>query len=103
MGVNSTDRVTMTNAATASTSHGTLVVTGQRDASVQSTYRAFTNATAEFLGCACVDLSIGWAGSAGSGWDAAYAAGLMSGGLHPSKKGHDLIAKRAIDVLERSS
>jgi len=97
--VHSVERVTMTAAATGASSHGELMVASKRDRALQASYRAVTRATAEALGCPMLDLADAWQASVGAGWDAAYAAGLMSDGLHPNQNGHDDIAKRVIEAL----
>jgi lysophospholipase L1-like esterase len=65
----------------------------------QATYRAFTKAVADAEGCALLDLHELWTRAVGGGWDNAYAAGLMADGLHPTQKGHDLIASAVCELL----
>ena len=61
---------------------------------------AVAKAVAAAKGCALVDLHDLWAHQFGPGWDAAYAAGLMHDGLHPTQRGHDHIAAALKERLE---
>jgi lysophospholipase L1-like esterase len=97
--VQSTRIATITAAATSSCANGELTIEGRRDAMLQAEYRAITKHIAASAGCALVDLYDAWAETAGTGWDAGYAGGLMQDGLHPTQLGHDLIAARVQDAL----
>jgi hypothetical protein len=97
--VNSTWHATMTAAATGSSSRGELVVASLRPATAQAVYRAFGKAAAESVGSPILDLHDEWTEAFGPGWDAAYAAGLMHDGLHPSQNGHNDIATRVTRAL----
>jgi hypothetical protein len=97
--VQSTERATMTVPATGTSSHGEMRIESRRSGSLQARYRAVTRATAEALGCRLLDLADAWTASVGPGWDAAYAAGFMYDGLHPSQTGHNDIAKRVAQAL----
>jgi hypothetical protein len=92
--VESPTRVTVSDAATGTSSGGELVIGRYRNSMIQATYRAFTKAVAERVGCGFIDLFEAWSDKVGPGWDAAYAAGLMFDGLHPTQLGHDDIAAR---------
>jgi hypothetical protein len=98
--VRSTEEVTISEPATGSAPAAEFAIDGLRDATMQATYRAFTKAVATGMGCIVLDLYEDWAQRFGPGWDAAYAAGLMSDGLHPSQLGHDEIAARVCAVLD---
>ena len=89
----------MTAAATDSCDAGALTIEGRRDSTIQAEYRAITEHVAGTVGCALIDLYDAWAQTAGAGWDACYAAGLMQDGLHPTQLGHDDIARRVQSVL----
>jgi hypothetical protein len=95
------DRVRL-SAPTEASTRGRVTITGRRTPTGQATYRAFTKAVAEKVGCPLVDLYEAFSNAAGGGWDAAYAAGLMYDGLHPSQAGHDLIAECVADALDLS-
>lgn len=95
----SAGHITMTIPAVGSASVGDLMICGRRDLMVQAMYRAFTKAVAAEKGCALVDLHDLWMRQFGQGWDAAYAAGLMHDGLHPSQRGHDHIAAAVKETL----
>ncbi len=97
--VQSTHTATMTVSATGSSVGGELAIGGQRDTATQADYRAMTKAVAAFTGCAFLDLYDAWASSAGAGWDAAWATGLMHDGFHPTQLGHDDIAARVLVAL----
>ena len=97
--VHSAERVTMTAAATGASPRGELMVASRRDGPLQARYRAITSTTAAARGCPMLDLTGEWQSSFGAGWDAAYAAGLMYDGLHPSQNGHNDIAKRVIEAV----
>jgi hypothetical protein len=96
--VQSIDRATMTTAATGS-GVGELTIEGRREVEIQAEYRDTTKRLAATLGCAFLDLYDAWSGRVGPGWDAAYAAGLMVDGLHPTQLGHDDIAARVKESL----
>jgi hypothetical protein len=97
--VESAVRVVMDRPAIGTKTDGELCIGRARNASMQSTYRAFTRAIAERAGCAFIDLYDAWTSKVGPGWSAAYAAGLMFDGLHPSQLGHDDIASRVMSSL----
>jgi hypothetical protein len=97
--VQSTEVATLTTAATGTSAAGELAIEGRRDAEIQAAYRAITRELAATRGCAFVDLYEAWSATVGPGWDAAYAAGLMVDGLHPSQLGHDDIAARVMQAL----
>jgi hypothetical protein len=97
--VQSTEVATLTTAATGASAAGDLAIEGRRDAEIQAAYRAVTRELAATQGCAFVDLYDAWSATNGPGWDAAYAAGLMVDGLHPTQLGHDDIAARVMDAL----
>ncbi|MDQ1454609.1 MAG: hypothetical protein QOH28_229 [Actinomycetota bacterium] len=97
--VRSRQVATMTAAATGSCATGALTIEGPRDSTTQAEYRAETRHVAAGMGCALIDLYEAWAQTAGTGWDACYAAGLMDDGLHPTQLGHDDIASRVHGVL----
>jgi hypothetical protein len=90
----STQTATMTVAATGSSVDGDLAIEGRRYAKTQAEYRAITKVVADTTGCAFLDLYDAWASTVGAGWEAAWAAGLMHDGLHPTQLGHDDIAAR---------
>jgi hypothetical protein len=98
--VQSAQRITMTTPAVGSSSVGDLMICGRRDVMVQAMYRAFAKAVAAAQRCAVVDLYDVWLRQFGRGWDAAYAAGLMHDGLHPTQRGHDHIAASVRETLE---
>lgn len=91
--------IVMSAPATGSTRDGELRVFNVRTVGAQAIYRAFTRSVAESMGCPVLDLHAGWQERAGGGWDAAYRAGLMTDGLHPTQLGHDDIAQRVQAVL----
>jgi hypothetical protein len=97
--VQSTEAVRLTAAATETATRAELMIEGRREAEIQAAYRAVTRDLAATRGCAFVDLYDAWSATVGPGWDAAYAAGLMVDGLHPTQRGHDDIAARVVDVL----
>lgn len=89
----------LSNPATGSGKHGTVTIGEGRSAATQACYRSMTRQIAETEGCAYLDLFEVWAGIAGPGWDAAWAAGLMHDRLHPSQIGHGKIAAAIETVL----
>jgi hypothetical protein len=97
--VQSTKVVRLTTAATGSSAGGDLVIEGRREAEMQAAYRRVTRDLAAARGCAFVDLYDAWSATIGAGWDAAYAAGFMVDGLHPTQLGHDDIAARVAHAL----
>ena len=96
--VHSPRKVEMSAPAERSSDQTALTITGRRTPSGQATYRAFTKAVTEQFDCPLVDLYEAFSHAAG-GWDAAYDAGFMYDGLHPTQAGHDLIARCVADAL----
>jgi hypothetical protein len=78
---------------------GRLNIDDVRTVVSQAVHRAFARSVAESMGCPVLDLHTAWQDRAGGGWDAAYGAGLMIDGLHPTQLGHDDIAQRVQAVL----
>jgi hypothetical protein len=97
--VQSTEVALLTSAATGTSAAGALAIEGRRQAEIQAAYRSVTRDLAATQGCAFVDLYDAWSATNGPGWDAAYAAGLMVDGLHPTQLGHDDIAARVMAAL----
>jgi lysophospholipase L1-like esterase len=95
----SPEAATMSHAASGSSRSGELCVGGMRDAAIQAAYRDVTRAVAAEFGSPVLDLYEQWAEELGPGWDAAYEAGLMFDGLHPTQLGNDDIARRVRAVL----
>jgi lysophospholipase L1-like esterase len=99
VGLPAPDVVTLNKAATGSSDATDLEIVVRRSPELQAAYRAAASAVAKELGCPVVDLHAAWRAEVGAGWDAAYAAGLMHDGLHPSQRGHDDIARRVTAIL----
>jgi lysophospholipase L1-like esterase len=91
--------IVMSVPATGSARDSRLHVDNVRTLGAQAVHRAFARSVAESMGHPVLDLYTAWRDRAGGGWDAAYRAGLMTDGLHPTQLGHDDIAERVLAVL----
>ena len=89
--------------ATGDCDHGGVAIGLPRNLALQAEYRTVTREVAQMYGCVLLDLYDAWAEDVGPGWDAAWRAGLMKDGIHPSQHGHDDIAERVLAVLDQGA